>query len=676
MAKAFRFDRRSSPKLQAKLDRWWNEDSSARKRIDWLWFLYDLWKEGYHYARYSKSRQQIETTTTTDGRPKVTINKIQPTLRAIVNYALRNRPRAEVTPAGISRDGIKEIVRQNLFLDYLHDTLGLREIQRGAVEESLGSGIAWVQAIWDADADDGRGQIVINEIDKYDLYWQARARDPKESRRFTLAVARPVSQLKTDPKYKDADWDNVKVDNHRSSSSLKERLLRLETGDDAISSEKQEGTVLVKEFWYYGDKEMGEDPKKIYVCTTAGGQIIRYPEETDLDRMNFFRLCVARKKLSMVGKSWIKDLIPLNKRLNNLMSSLAEYNVVMNKVVMFADKGAGVRQFVNQYGVVYEKKRGYQITSASPGSPSPMLIQELQHILQLFEDISAVHDATMGRIPVGAKSGKALEALQVGDSNNLSEVVENTEIWLEELYEYILSLAATKYQFAREITPVSRTGQREFLKVVGEEASTASSGGFADSVPSGDDAPAFQPLVIKKRNVVDVKITSYLANSAEARREAVTDLAQLMLANQTPLDPQTILEAYEIGPIADIVERIKTQQEEKQAQALAQQQAQAQMNQAPQAGAQEAIAVIRSILNGQAPDLPQSVGPDFIAYFDQFLKSPEAGQLDQRMVSLLQKVRDQLVATQGQSTTNGVRTPQMSSRGGSSPSVPAGSSPS
>lgn len=651
--------------LSAKLDRWWAEDSGARKRVDWLWFLYDLWKEGHHYARFDRNTQQIQTVPKSDGSPKVMINKIDPTIRAVVNYALRNRPKAEVTPSGISRDGIGEIVKQNLFLDYLHDKLGLRSIERGAVEESLSSGISWVQVLWDEDADEGQGQITVNEIDKYDLYWQARARSPEESRRFTLAVSRPIEELKIDPKYKDANWELVKADNTRSSSSLKERLLKLEAGEDAPNS-SEKGSVLLREFWYYGDKELDEDPDTIYVCAKAGDVIIRKPEPTDLDRMPFFRLCVARKKLSMVGKSWIKNLIPLNKRLNHLMSSLAEYNVIMNKVIMVADKGAGVRTFKNETGIVYEKKRGFDLQSQSPGSPSAMIIQELQYILQLFEDISAVHDATMGRIPVGAKSGKALEALQVGDSNNLSEVVEQTEIWLEELYEYILHLAAKKYQFARDITPTTRTGQREFLSVIGEEAASAE---------MGSEEIATDALVVKASNVVDVKITSYLAHTAEARREAIRELATMI----PDLDPQTILEVYEVGPIADIIARIKQQREENQQQQLAMQAAQQEIGAPPQAGVQEAIAVIRSVLSGQAPTLPQSVGPEFIAYFDKFLmESEESGDVEPELLDLLQRIRDEAAATQGQlggAMTNGSQSPSArrgAVGGGSSPRPPMG----
>lgn len=600
--------------LLAKLDRWWTSASNARKRIDWMWFQYDLWKEGYHYARWDRNTQQIITAPRTDGTPKVMVNKIDAAMRAVVNYALRNRPKAEVTPADMSQDQINEVVKQNLFLDYLHDRLVMREKERGAVDESAGGGIAWVQVLFDEDAEDGNGQITVNEVDKYDLYWNKEAREPKEVQYYILAVSRPINELKEDPKYKGAEWDRIKPDSTRSSSSLKERLLKLDTGDTSTPQDKNEGNVLVKEYWY---KEDG----KIYVCATAGGIIIRKPEATDLERFPFFRLCVARKKGSMVGKSWIKNLIPLNRRLNQLMSSLAEYNVIMNKGYWIADKGAGVRTIKNEHGIIIEKKRGYQVAQGQVASISSHIINELQYILQLFEDISAVHDATMGRIPVGAKSGKALEALQVGDSNNLSEIVENTEMWLEEIYEYMLYLAAKKYQFARDITPVSKTGQREFLKVIGEDA---------QAVPQG-------VLVIKKKNVVDVKITSYLAHTAEARREAIKELATLI----PDLDPQTILEVYEVGPIADIISRIKQQRAERQQQELQQAKEQAAIGQPSPSSSQQAIAIIRQVINGQIPQLPEVVDSAFIEYFDSFLNSQEAQTLDENTLSVLQQMRDQ-----------------------------------
>jgi hypothetical protein len=613
--------------LTSKLNRWWNTDRDFRQQIEWRWFQYDLWNDGYHWARYNKNTKQIETTPKQSGKPLVTINKIAPTVRAVVNYALRNRPKAEVTPA--DGDGVREeVVDQNRFLDFMHDQLGLRSIQRGAVEEATVSGISWVQVLWDEDANEGKGDIVVNDLDKYDCYWDATARSTEEMRRFTIVTKRKINDLKEDSKYKGTNWDLIKSDNKMSSSSLRERLLQLDVGQNTYFSNKsdKDDTVLVREHWWIEEEN---NQKKVYVCAVASesNKIIRPKEETDLDRLPFFRLCTQKKKNQIVGKSWIKDLIPLNRRLNHLMSSLAEYNVIMNKVFWIADKGAGVRTITNDHGIIVYKKRGYNLQQNPIAPLSAALYQEINQLLQLFEDIGAIHEATMGRIPTGAKSGKALEALQVGDSNNLAEVVENTEQWLEEIYEYILTLAAQKYQFARDIQPVRKTQQRDFIKVIGEEA---------QAIPEG-------ATILKKKNIVDVKISSYLAHTPEARREAIRELASII----PDLDEQTILEVYEVGPIADIVERIKKRREEKMQDQRRTMEMEQEVQAPPALGGREAIAAIRSIINNQQPQPPARVSPEYIGQIDSFLQTPEAQQLPPDVLNNIQSFRDALAQTLG-----------------------------
>lgn len=613
--------------LKSKLMRWWQTDSNARKGIDWKWYMYDLYFRGYHYAKYDRGTQQILINANNDGRPKVVVNKILSTVRGVTNYALRNRPKAEVTPADLNMDNLGEIVKMNTFLDFMHDRLGLREIERGSVEESIVSGISWVQVLWDENADEGQGQIAVNEIDKYDLYWEASARTPKEARRFTLAVSRNIDDLRRDPKYKGTDWDAIKPDNLTSSSTLRSRLLQMEKSTTAGAATEQHNSVVVKEFWYYGDKELGEDPDKIYICAMAGDEIIRQPEETDLTRMPFFRLCTSKNKLEMVGESWIRDLIHLNKRLNHLMSSLAEYNLIMNKGMWTMPKGAYVRTIKAEHGIIIEHKQGagFEPHHVAIQPLSAAIYQEIDKILMMFEDIGAFHDATAGRVPVSAKSGKAIEALQVGDSNNLAEIVENVEIWLEEIYEYIMILAAQKYQYAREITPISKTSQREFISVIGEEA----------------QAKPSNAVVIRKKNIVDVKITSYLAHTAEARREAVKELSTII----PDLDPQTILEVYEVGPIGDVIKRIMENRERRLAEEEQKAQIQAQAGQPTGAGAQKAIADIRQVIeNGQMPQNTQ-VSEEYIETFDQFLaRESQMGELEPEILSQLQQIRDMAVS--------------------------------
>src|SRR5690606_7569109 len=115
----------------------------------------------------------------------------------------------------------------------------------------------------------------------------------------------------------------------------------------------------------------------------------------------------------------------------------------------------------------------------------------------------------------------------------LAELQENTEDFLEEVYEHMLALAAEKYQFARNISPIdTSTGERDFVSFIGENA---------ENKPEGvTEIPA--------RNMVDVKINSWLADTAEARRDTLKDLFALQA-----IDQETLLKGYEIGNIADII---------------------------------------------------------------------------------------------------------------------------
>jgi hypothetical protein len=325
----------------------------------------------------------------------------------------------------------------------------------------------------------------------------------------------------------------------------------------------------------------------------------------------------------MYGQGWVKNLIPANRALDRLESSLAEYNDLVNKGKWVSDKGAGVRVINNENGQIIEKKRGFDVHQEPIASLSPAIYTQIENMNRYIEDIGGAHDASLGRIPTGAKSGKALEALQAGDSNNMSEIVENIEEFLEEVYEYILALASEKYQFARMIVPVSQSGEREFIQVIGEGAANQPEGA----------------TIIPEKNMVDVKITSWLAHTAEVKQEILKDLY-----DRKAIDQQTLLEGFEIGSIADIIQRTKQQMQEEQTNELAMQgmqgKMQAEQNAPPAAGKQQAMASIRSLMSNQPVDVPPAVTQDFIDYLDQFLQSPEAQKLAQSEPQVIKAIED------------------------------------
>lgn len=617
--------------LKSRVDRYWENASASRKELDWKWFIYDLWVAGLHYAKWDRNTQQITTTVRDQGRPKIVINKVYTTLRAVRNYALRNRPKAEVTPVNLTEDAVEDVVKLNKYLDFLHDKLSMRRKLKESVWHSLKTSAGFWQVLWDEEAEDGAGEVVVNVIDPYDIYWDPSARNPHEAKYVILAVRRYIDDIKDDPKYDKEKTKELNGDKLMAASPLKSRLLQAEKGLDVFSkSEKEGATLIIKECWL---KERQEDGStKVRIVATADDKIIRN-ELTELERFPFFKLPCDVEPLSMYGQGWVKNLIPPNRALDRLESSLAEYNDLVNKGKYITDKGAGVRVVNNEHGQIIEKKRGYDVAMLPVPGLSPAIYNQIENMNRYIEDIGGAHDASLGRVPAGAKSGKALEALQAGDANNMSEIVENLEEFLEEVYEYILSLAADKYQFARQIIPVSQAGEREFIRVIGENSKQKPNGA----------------TVIPAKNMVDVKITSWLAHTSEVRREILKDLYQMQA-----IDQQTLLMGYETGSIADIIKRTREQKLENQSDDLAMQdmsgKISAEQNAPPTAGRQQAIASIRSLMNNQPVQPPQSVDQEFIEQLDDFLSSPEAQKLSQsepQIIEAIQNFRDTVVGSMG-----------------------------
>lgn len=612
--------------LKSRLEKMWSEAESGRTQHDWKWFIYDMWVKGYQDARYDKKTRRIVSGNSSDGRPKVSINKIFPTLRSVRNYVLRNQPKAQVTPEGLSADNLEEALKSNHFLDYIHETEGLRKKLKGSVMSSLKYSKAWWQVIWNGE------KIEINECDTFDVYPDPKARNRNELRYVILAVRRTLDALKESPIYDKKEVEQVKPDNKTAASSYKQMSLNYEnTGE--VNNTKESETVIVKEYWYLEDG-------KVYVCTMAGDRIIRKPEPVDSEIIPFFDLSSDIEQLRMYSEGWVKHMIDPQKLLNSAISSLAEYNIIMNKGRIITDKGAGVRIINNQHGSIIEKKRGYDVRHEAIQPLSSAIYQQIDYANVFIEDIGSMHEASRGRVPTGAKSGRAIEALQIGDANNLSELVENIEDFLEDVYEYVLWLASKKYQDMRTIMPLDYTGQRQFLKVVGEDSPVA----------EGLEGTEEDVLVVRSKNLVDVKISSYLAHTPEAKRESVKELFSII--PDLPVD--LVLDAYGVGNIADVVKKIREKQEQdKQAELEAAQQEQAMQLEGrqqemsmenPESSPQEAIAAIRTLIQGGTPQVPTNPGQNYINALDTFLqREQQAGELDQQTLQAVQTFRDQVV---------------------------------
>lgn len=629
---------KGSPVLLAKLDNQWNNALGSRKGYDWKWFIYDLWVFGLHYARWDRNTEQIYSPPTDVGKPKVVVNKIYSTIRAIRNYALRSRPRPDVIPMPVqeieeAEDKANAAKGSNWLLYFLHEKLNLRTKLRGSMWHALKYSVGFWQVLWNEDANDGEGEIDINVVDPYDLYFDPNAKVIQEARYIVLSVRRTMEDLEDDEKYDQAKVKKVKPDDKLSSSTMKARIMQIDQNRTVVGGSQKANTVIVREHWYKKkDKKTGK--MKYMLATLAGDQFIREPFDTGLNRFPFFRLPADIDPMSLYGQGWVKNLIPLNKLIDRLESSVAEWHDIMNKGKWVSDKGAVVGIINNENGQIIETKRGQTVTHVPIAPLSGSVFTQIENANKYMEDIGGAHEASLGDLPSAGLSGRAIEALQIGDSNNLSELVENAEVFLEQVYEYVLYLASQKYQFARDIVPVSYAEESEFVQVIGESAT---------NVPEG-------ATVIPEKNIVDVKITSWLAYTPEVRREVLKELFAMQV-----IDKETLLKGYEIGNVADIIKKVAVEREEEMVEGAVESRLQEppaepepeEPGAPPGQAQQQAIAVIRQIIEGGEPQPLGEASPEVLAYIDDFLASPEGQGLPPETLRTIQMYRDQTAQQPG-----------------------------
>jgi hypothetical protein len=153
-----------------------------------------------------------------------------------------------------------------------------------------------------------------------------------------------------------------------------------------------------------------------------------------------------------------------------------------------------------------------------------------------LEEIGGIREASLGRAPGSLQSGKALEALQQADAQTVAEPIENLEIFLADMGEFILEVIE-EYSVVSE--EVIQDGEK--VKFVGANAENA-----------GED------VMKVKSGRVTVRIVPEIAYSEEMKKETLFRLLEYQM-----IDPQTMLEKLEISNVSEVVERVLAHNREK-----------------------------------------------------------------------------------------------------------------
>jgi len=521
-----------------------NDAKESRQRRDFEWYMNYMFLEGHHYAYFNTVTNALERPPRRRGEVRLVVNKVRSSIRAIQNYATRFQPKWEIIPGDTDEETIVNARRAGKFLDYLYRKLHLEIMVKGVVDSALNTSVAWVELGWDDKAEGGLGQVVVKMHDPFDVFIDPRAylyAGKVVGRYIVKAVKKPLEEIKYDEKYDEKARKQVKADDELAASPMKARIIRKELGFSDSESIKR---ATVKEFFLWED-EPNEKGGNIRLVTYAGDQVLR--DEPLKNKEYPIYLCqIPQDPLKIYHRAWTTDAIPLNKALDRSISQKIMY---VNQALVYriiAEKGHGVNVIHNENGEVIEVNKGRQYEQMRM-LPLPSALDSLTSELNTYiEDILGAHDAALGRMPVGARSGKVLEALQAADANNLANIRESLESFLSILGLGILDIVAEKYVTSRVIKLTEPEEGSEYMRVIGEKAP--------------DKAKRKGAAIITKDNELIVKIGSWLGHTREAQRETLMELARL-----GGLPWEEVLRQFEFPNVEDLSRRAREQRLEQHA---------------------------------------------------------------------------------------------------------------
>lgn len=525
--------------------------ADARRKYDQEWLARTLFWRGYQFSRYMPNSQTVVLSSRQSAR--IPVNYLASTMRAIRNQVTSFRPKFEVLPSRPNSEDSKNQARYaQRLLDYYFDRLKLkRKIKETIIQALLYS----VGGPWQIVYDPITKEVRVWSVDPFDFYIDPLAEDEADAEFVIKATRRPTSEILHNPKYN--PWAKKEVtmgDAKIAASEYKQFMIQAIKSISPRTTESNSMGILF-EGYFKRRRENGEVYWVRLDWTEQNITPLLY-EEIDEPEHDFvtYRGDIVPK--DFYGESWAKHVIPLNRSLNSLETSAFEYNYRVAKGRIVVDRDSGVRAIHNVHGEIISKNRGAEVKPLDL-PPLPVSVpQQIERMWRYIEDITGVHEASLGRVPTGVKTGIGIAELKQADATSQDDLVDNLEEFLGEVAKKILKKIAKHYTAFKVIQDLGvREDREKYFVAIGQQYAKSKMGkdrpaGRETQVKIGPDW--FDVAQIGEENNIRVTIGSWLGYTKEALQQKVVSYFQLGL-----IDQNTALKLLEFGDTDDIVQQTR-----------------------------------------------------------------------------------------------------------------------
>lgn len=494
------------------------------------WYVNERYLEGDHWLKFDRKAGTI-TYPKQQKRVRRDINLAKKQLRAMKSFVLSQRFTWETSPEDDSEQAVMQAKEYNEVLgSYVYDVLDvpmkLYDVLTNGIVKRYG---AW-ELVWDDEIDNLR----LTPLDSFDVYPDPSVRDPRDGQFLFKTSKVAVARIKQNQGYFERRA-RVQGDNREASSEFKDSLEKRRGTSGENQSLDQAQTGIVTELF------LKHDDGRMCLLAWAGDNLLR------ADYLNIKRFPIPfyfpeRTNHGIYGATWMKDIRTVNRIFENAIS-IAEDYILKIKPKLMRPKGSSLKPISDELGefLEYSNTIPDQLKEFMPQGLPATHFQLMDLARDLVEDIGGIHAASSGKVPVGVKSGRGIEALQAADENNVGEAKENLSRFLEETGELALELIAAHQVTEKTITHYD--GKNVFQKKI------MGAGGLMEDTP-----PPAGTLVVKPLKV-NVSIVPYVGYTEEGRRQTALDLYNAKL-----IDRETALETYRFSNIGDIVSRVEEEE--------------------------------------------------------------------------------------------------------------------
>jgi hypothetical protein len=566
------------------------EGKTFREKYDKNW---DKWEKHYDGEQWEQKRSA--------GKSMPVINIYRPVIQTTLPIMTDTQPAFEASPRIPQDYEFADMVSKLVANWWERTTMSVTLVQ--TIMSSLMYHCGAQKVIWDTEAENGAGEVRVDDIDPRDIYVPKGAIDFNKNCRWIIhRFFKPLGECRRKfPGKADlifASGAGKELDTQRISSlsgdinlvspiNKKARDVPLEAAPGTPDDNQD---VELMELWIDDeglkeaelvDKETGEK-KIVQKKKYPGGKIIVIAVQNKVhlatipnprkDGMKpFVKYVNMVRPKRFYGDGEIDQLYDLQRMVNKTVAVLFDTMNLMGNPCWIVDSNSGVNPdlITNVVGQVIVKNAGTEVKRDQAPSPPPFIIQFYELLMRHVDQISGVHDVTQGRKPTGVTAGYAIESLQEAAQTRMRLKERNLNASLCQLGYLVISTMMQYYRSTRVAKIAGGESQwPDYFEFYLKDVDDGKVQAVRQDYKYDKDKSSYvaQPLkeMQPSRGIFDIKVSS--GTSLPYAKSQRSNLAMALFDKQA-IDQEALLNAVDFPESEKIMRRMN---DEKQKVAAAQ----------------------------------------------------------------------------------------------------------